>query len=618
MGIVLKVTHLHLEEELAVKVLLPEGAINPDMIARFLREAQSAVRLRGEHVARVIDVGVLPEGLPFIVMEYLRGVDLAGELHRRTMLPPGEAVDYVLQVCEALAEAHAHNIVHRDIKPANLFLTTRPDGTPLVKVLDFGISKAPITSGPVTRTDIVMGTAGYMSPEQMKASKDVDARTDIWALGIVLYEFLSGRRPFVGDSFSAVVLMAGTDPPPPMDPRIHRALQGVVLRCLEKDRRARFSSVAELAAALAPFAHNQRAAATIVERTFLMSRGSNSGMVFPDHSAEALVSTTLSGSAGVAQPRTKRRHYTAIGVIALVGSLVGIFVASQIGQPKDDRVVAPFGFANTRSPDAPTLGTSVGPSTVDRTGVEKAERISKCTELQTQQVWQALDDCATALEVLGVMDKAKEFHAKAAQEAANEGRATKIKQALRDSNLKVADTLLQAVNPDSVYLPSLHDAFIKTEAQAAEEATHKAKNLADVHDCAALKRYLTQLAATMTDRVAAAVKAVSCSDKTRPVEPTASKATPLVKTQCATMDIYDMMQQAEHQYSAGYAKAALAVVSKALVCAQNVRMYRTAAMYACSAHDLVSAKLYFNKLPEQDQYGIEQRCHLSGLNLHGQ
>lgn len=176
MGVVLKVTHLHLGEELALKILSPGAAATPDVTARFLREAQSAVRLRGEHVAKVFDVGVLPDRVPYMVMEYLRGVDLAGELGRRRMLMPGEAVDYVLQACEALAEAHANEIVHRDIKAANLFLTTRPDGTPLVKVLDFGISKVPFsTSGVMTKTDVVMGTPGYMSPEQMKAPQQIQA-----------------------------------------------------------------------------------------------------------------------------------------------------------------------------------------------------------------------------------------------------------------------------------------------------------------------------------------------------------------------------------------------------------------------------------------------------------
>ncbi|HEX8113944.1 MAG TPA: serine/threonine-protein kinase [Kofleriaceae bacterium] len=340
MAVVLKVIHVHLEEELALKVLLPEGALNDDVTARFLREAQSAVRLRGEHVARVSDVGVLPDGLPFMVMEYLRGIDLCGEIARRGSLPPGEAVDHVLQACEALAEAHALGIVHRDIKPANLFLTARPDGSPLIKVLDFGISKTPLHGAvPATRTEVVMGTPGYMSPEQMKASKDVDASTDIWALGVVLYECLSGRRPFHGESFAATVLMAGTEPPPPLDPRIPLGLQAAVLRCLEKDRRERFRSVAALAAALAPFARNRREAETIVERTAHMQDGLPPGIEPALHWVPS-AATTLSQSAGATAARPRRRlavtRAASLGSLALL-TVMALIVSVQLypGEPPE-------------------------------------------------------------------------------------------------------------------------------------------------------------------------------------------------------------------------------------------------------------------------------------------
>jgi eukaryotic-like serine/threonine-protein kinase len=330
MGIVLKVKHLHLGEDLAVKVLLPEGAIRPDVTARFLREAQSVVRLRGEHVARVSDVGVLPEGLPFIVMEYLHGVDLARELKQKTTLPAGKAVDYVLQACEALAEAHAHGIVHRDVKPANLFLTTRPDGTALIKVLDFGISKAPTAANSVvTQTEVVMGTPGYMSPEQMKAAKDVDPRTDIWALGIVLYECLTGCRPFDGESYTAIVLRAGTEPPAPMNPAIPGMLQATVPRCLEKDRRARFPTIAVLAAALAPFARNQREAATIVERTSLMLQGSGGADERAAHVDQPQATTTLSGSAGSgARPRHRSAITRGLWAFGLLATLFTVSLVS--------------------------------------------------------------------------------------------------------------------------------------------------------------------------------------------------------------------------------------------------------------------------------------------------
>jgi serine/threonine-protein kinase len=338
MAIVLKVTHVQLQEELAVKVLLPERATNQDVAARFAREAQAVVRLRGEHVARVSDVGVLPSGLPCMVMEYLRGIDLCGEIARRGTLPPGEAVDHVLQACEALAEAHAQGIVHRDIKPANLFLTARPDGSPLIKVLDFGISKTPLhTAELATRTEVFMGTPGYMSPEQMRTSKDVDSRTDIWALGVVLYECLSGRRPFQGESFTATVMKAATEPPPPLDSSIPLGLQVAVLRCLEKDRRERFGSVAALAAALAPFARNHRDAETIVERTAHMQDGLPRGIEPALHWVPS-PATTLTQSAGATAARPRRRFAVprgiSLGSLALL-TIMALIVSVQLypGEP---------------------------------------------------------------------------------------------------------------------------------------------------------------------------------------------------------------------------------------------------------------------------------------------
>ncbi|HSR98245.1 MAG TPA: serine/threonine-protein kinase, partial [Kofleriaceae bacterium] len=170
MGSVFRVLHLQTGETLALKTMLPGLGVDPEMKARFLRESQAASRLRGEHVARVTDSGTLPDGSPYMAMEYLHGVDLAEYLRRR-LLRPSEVVDLILQACVGLAEAHANQIVHRDIKPSNLFLTVKPDGSSLVKILDFGISKAPIYSHGFegTRSDLVMGTPAYMSPEQMKA-----------------------------------------------------------------------------------------------------------------------------------------------------------------------------------------------------------------------------------------------------------------------------------------------------------------------------------------------------------------------------------------------------------------------------------------------------------------
>jgi serine/threonine protein kinase len=203
------------------------------VVQRFLREAQAAVRLKSEHVARVLDVGSLETGEPFMVLEYLEGTDLAS--FPRSQLGIGGIVNLMLQACEALAEAHALGIVHRDLKPANFFLTRGADGAPLLKVLDFGISKAPSTGGQLTATQAVMGTPAYMSPEQMRSSRGVDHRSDIWSLGVVLYELLQGAPPFGGDTFSSMVLKVVNDPLPRLTVRLPDGLDGVVYRCLEKD-----------------------------------------------------------------------------------------------------------------------------------------------------------------------------------------------------------------------------------------------------------------------------------------------------------------------------------------------------------------------------------------------
>ena len=209
MGVVVQATHLELDERVAMKFLLPHAIENAEAATRFVREARAAVKIKSEHVARVTDVGRLENGAPYIVMEFLQGSDLAAVLQNGP-LSIEDAVDFVLQASDAMAEAHAANIVHRDLKPSNLFMSLRSDGTPLIKVLDFGISKVnvPDTSDAgLTRTTAIMGSPFYMSPEQMRSSKDVDHRTDIWALGVILYELLTGTQPFNGETLPQLVLV---------------------------------------------------------------------------------------------------------------------------------------------------------------------------------------------------------------------------------------------------------------------------------------------------------------------------------------------------------------------------------------------------------------------------
>ncbi|HEY4121174.1 MAG TPA: serine/threonine-protein kinase [Byssovorax sp.] len=257
MGLVVEAKHIALDERVALKFLLPDYASHPEAAARFLREARAAVKIKSEHVARVSDVGTLDNGSPYMVMEFLEGSDLSQVLEKRGVLAIPEAIDYVVQGCEAIAEAHSHGIVHRDLKPANLFLTRRQDGYPLVKVLDFGISKTMGNVENLTKTMAAMGSALYMSPEQMQQTRSVDHRTDIYALGISLYELLAGKQPFYAETLPQLCAEILTGIPTPIRqarPDVPEALAVALERAYARDRGVRYGSIAEFVVALAPWA----------------------------------------------------------------------------------------------------------------------------------------------------------------------------------------------------------------------------------------------------------------------------------------------------------------------------------------------------------------------------
>jgi serine/threonine-protein kinase len=260
MGVVVAAWHIELEQRVAVKFLLSQFAQDSGASERFRREARAAVKLRNEHVARVIDVGVMADGAPYMVMEHLDGNDLQTELERVGCFPVEEAVEYVLQACLAMAEAHAKGMVHRDLKPANLFKTSRADGSRLIKVLDFGISKSiQGTSDPqlsLTRTASMIGSPLYMSPEQLESARDVDQRADVWSLGVILFELLTGSVPFEGETLPQLVrsVLQGDFPPAhSVRTDVPAQLSAVIARCLARKKEERLANVGELADALAPF-----------------------------------------------------------------------------------------------------------------------------------------------------------------------------------------------------------------------------------------------------------------------------------------------------------------------------------------------------------------------------
>jgi eukaryotic-like serine/threonine-protein kinase len=261
MGVVVAALHEALRQRVALKFLLPELGVEREAVERFAREARAMASLRGEHVARVLDVGTLESGAPYFVMEYLEGEDLAKACRRRGPLPGDEAVAYVLQACEALAEAHRAGLVHRDLKPANLFLTRGVDGSPFVKVLDFGVSKATAgtkgTGFDLTSTSSLMGSPRYMAPEQLRDARRVDPRADLWSLGIVLHELLTAESPFAAETLPELhvaILQGSPRPLRARRPDLPPALEAAVACCLEKDPGRRFPHVAALAEAIAPFA----------------------------------------------------------------------------------------------------------------------------------------------------------------------------------------------------------------------------------------------------------------------------------------------------------------------------------------------------------------------------
>ena len=328
MGEVWRATHVTVGNLVALKVLKGEAGGGSENAARFLREARAAGRLRGEHVCRVMDAGATDTGQPYLVMELLEGEDVAA-LIARGPLPPALAARYVVDACEALAEAHAQGMVHRDIKPANLFVARQPGGDESLKVLDFGIATAAredVAAGRLTSTTTMMGSPAYMSPEQMRSARDVDARSDVWALGVCLYEMLSNRLPFEGASYTALAIQVATEAHKPLvddgaeavsasvsGAALPPGLVAVVERCLAKRPDARYADVAELAAALAPWLDGGVQAAAQVRRALAVPVAATMG----PRSAEApeVVLVAASARRGSQAPLTSG-HATTMGLTA--------------------------------------------------------------------------------------------------------------------------------------------------------------------------------------------------------------------------------------------------------------------------------------------------------------
>jgi serine/threonine protein kinase len=262
MGVVYEALHTVVRRRFAVKFLRPDLAEKRESLARFQREAEAAGALESENLTAAVDFGIAVDGSPFIVMEYLSGESLESLLVREGRVPLGRAADLVVQACRGIQAAHASGIVHRDLKPQNLFVCRREDGTDLLKVLDFGIAKleAADQKSAATLTGTVLGTPAYMSPEQARGEKTVDHRADVYALGAILYELVSGKKPHPGDSHNAILHHIATQPAVPLDsiePNQPAELGRIVARALSSDPGERFETAELFGQAILGFAKRE-------------------------------------------------------------------------------------------------------------------------------------------------------------------------------------------------------------------------------------------------------------------------------------------------------------------------------------------------------------------------
>ncbi len=373
MGVVLRARHLVLDEPVVIKVLRPSLMNKEGMVGRFTREAMATSKIKSQHVVRVMDIDALASGVPYIVMEWLEGTDLAAVLNEQGRLPIEAAVSHILDACDAIGEAHELGIIHRDLKPANLFLAQGRDGKLAIKVLDFGISKIEgltVAEEDSTKPGTMMGSPKFMAPEQMLSMRDVDARADIWALGAILYTLLTGVAPFVAANLPqvcALVLNAEPDPPTLHRPEIPAELEAIVMRCLRKEREYRFATVAELSAALEPFGPEPEPAS---RRAIDVMRS------VPDDVAERItptpppastqhtsITSTMDTAVSAKKPRSSRRVFGWL-TLALALGAGGVVFAPKL-MPMITSALSPKRSTAPTIPASPPVITAAIPAAIE-------------------------------------------------------------------------------------------------------------------------------------------------------------------------------------------------------------------------------------------------------------